>query len=54
MLDFGILDFGSQRKNGVTWQRSTMVQGPKVYNDSCTISDPWPVILAGAAISDPK
>ena len=42
MLDFGILDFGSQQKNGVTWQRSTMVPGPKVYNGPGTISDLLP------------
>lgn len=40
MLDFGILDLGSQQKNGVTWQRSTRVAGPEVYSGRCTISDP--------------
>ena len=54
MLDFGILDFGSQQKTGVTWQRSTMVPGPKVYNGTGTISDPAPVDPWGATISDPK
>ena len=39
ILDFGIFDFRSQQKNGVTWQRSTMVLGPKACNGSCTISD---------------
>ena len=54
MLDFGILDFGSQQKNGVTWQRSTMVPGPRVYNGPGTISDPAPADPWGATISDPK
>ena len=47
MLDFGILDFGSQQKNGVTWQRSTMVPGPRVYNGPGTISDPAPADPGG-------
>ena len=29
LLDFGILDFGSQQSSGVTWQRSTMVGGQR-------------------------
>ena len=50
MLDFGIWDFGSQHKNGVTWQRSTMVPGPKVYNGRCTISDLLPGTPRGLSL----